>query len=234
MINDIMRKFETEYIEDESVARLLRGLDSNTLDLALDDSKYQRMSRFHDMVYNGEPIELSFEDEAASYREPCFSALSMGGHLIGARHRMTQAGEASPLDRHYALVTGSIHSDEIDEWRIVPWSRDERSGVLELTIDAPTVTPSLRLVPEWASDHGRALLEASRQVEEERIRQLTTRVTIGRQAWKLLKPGYVHEPLRGTYGLQQQVAYARLRGFTPQTSHEYDALPEVEVIDNYR
>lgn len=226
-----MRRFETEHIEDESVARLLRGLDQTTLELALDDVKYQRMSRFHDMVYDGEPTELTFNDESVRYREPAFSALSMGGHLIGARHRMSTPGEVSDPARHYALVTGSLHTDHIDEWRVVPWSRDERTDELELTIDTPPPhAPNLRLVPEWASDHDRALLEAARQSEEAQRRLQATRVVIGRLAWRLLKPDYVQEPLRGTYGLQQQVAFTRLRGFLPRTDL---AREQSDVIDNY-
>jgi len=229
-----MRRFETEHIEDESVARLLRGLDQTTLELALDDTKQQRMARFHELVYDRQPIELPFEDESVRYSEPAFSALSMGGHLIGARHRMSTPGEVTDPARHYALVTGSLSSDEIDEWRIVPWSRDERTHELELTIDTPPAGPNLRLVPEWATDHDRALLEAARQTEEEHLRLQTTRVVIGRQAWRLLKPGYVQEPLRGTYGLSQQVMFARMRGFTPATPQVTPAWEQQsQVIDNY-
>lgn len=225
-----MRGFETNGIEDQSVARLLSGLDKWSLELALDDEKYQRVSRFHEMVYGNELAEIAFDDETAQYKEPAFSALTMGGHLIGARHRKTTPGGSTPLERHYAVVTGSIHSDDIEPWRIVPWRRLESEGSFEMTIETPVVAPNLTVVEAYDSPHDRALVEAARQLEQERVRQLSTRIVVGRQAWKLLKPDYVQEPIQSTYGLQHTVAYARLRGFTPR---EQARVPEVEVIDIY-
>lgn len=228
-----MRRFETEHIEDEDVSRLLRGLDSRTLELALDDEKYQRVNRFHELVYGSEPIAVEFDDETAEYQQPAFSALSLGGQLIGARHRKTTIGEITPLERHYAIVTGSLHSDQIDEWRVVPWRSLEHDQGLELTIEPAVAPPNLSVVAQHDSPHERALAEAARQLEQERLRLLTTRVLIGRQAWKLLGAGFVEEPLQGTYGLQQTVSYARQRGFTPQSSSVQTSAPEVERVDIY-
>lgn len=225
-----MRRFETGTIEDESVARLLGGLDKWSLELALDDEKYQRVTRFHELVYGDELAEVSFDDETAQYQWPCFSALSMGGHLIGARHRKTTPGGMTPLERHYAVVTGSVHSDEIEPWRIVPWRSLEAEQSVEMTIETPISAPNLTVVESYESPHDRALAEAARQIEQERLRQLSTRIVIGKQAWRLLKPDYVQEPIQSTYGLRQMVSYARLRGFTPR---EQAAAPGVEVIDNY-
>lgn len=99
-----------------------------------------------------------------------------------------------------------------------------------MTIETPVSTPNLTVVEAYDSPHDRALAEAARQLEQERVRQLSTRIIIGKQAWRLLKPDYVQEPIQSTYGLRNTVSYARMRGFTPR---EPMHVPEVEVIDIY-
>lgn len=102
-----------------------------------------------------------------------------------------------------------------------------------MTVEPAVTPPNLTIVEQLASPFDRALAEVARQTEQERLRQMTTRVLIGRQAWKLFGPGYVVEPLQSTYGMQQLVANARQRGFTPESVNAGMTAPEVEVIDIY-
>lgn len=231
MINDIMRRFETT--QDEAVNQLLSGMDEWTLELALDDTKFQRMQRFHDAIYESEPTKVELEEGYALYEEPCFSALSVGGVLLGARHRQTTAGERTDPRHHYAFVTGSLDSDEMSDWRVVPWRTVGREDELEMTIDQPMAVSNLNVMGEGVSAHDRALLEVRRQQERERLRLSTTRVLLGRQAWKLLRAGYVEEPLQSTYGLKTGVTYARERGFTPRAALTEAVESEVDLIDIY-
>jgi hypothetical protein len=232
-----MRRFETQTLEttDAEVARLLIGMDSRTLELAQDEQAYRRMVAFHEYVYDeARPVAIEQPDGSANlYGHQCMSAISLGGQLIGARHRQTTSGE-KVTGAYYAVATASLYEDEPLQWREAPHRYSGADKSLELTIDGTTdFRPSLSLVGTAQTPYERAIVEAARQEEQERLRLTTTRVLLGRSAWSLLKPGYVVEPLQGTYSLMNTVAYARLRGFTSQAQAEEASADHADIIDNY-
>lgn len=229
-----MRTFETDSIQDESVARLLRGLDPWSLEFAQSEEKYEQLQRFIDEA-EGEGIRYAeYEGEQIPYERPCFSVLSMGGQLIAARHRKTMAGVPTPPQAHYAVMTGLLDDSELSPWRVAPWRRVGRDKDLELTIEVPDQVPALSLVETIESPHERALIEAKCQMDADELGERSTRVLLATSAWQLLKPGYVHEPLQSTYNLLQTTAYARLRGFTPLDKGINQPQIADDVIDIYR
>lgn len=216
-----MRRFDTETLQstDQEVARLLTGIDSLSLSAALDDQMYDRIKSFHEAVYSGEPVEVAHNDERILYDRPCMSALSLGGQLIGARHRVSRSGQITSPETHYAVAVASLKATDEIVWNTAPY-RNLGDQSLELTLDPPVNTPQLTLVEIIESAHERALAEAARQEREEQARLNTVRVMLARSSWQLLLPDFRAEPLQSTHEILQKATYARLRGFIPANKRD--------------
>lgn len=226
-----MRRFETTGLEPE-VARLLQGMDSQTLSLAGDDAAFSRLQSFHDAIYDDDQaVEQTLLDGSKTLLgRACFSAVSLDGWLIGARHRIRARNEpiAPP---YYVVGTTSIYTDQPIGWRASDGSYDATTSSLELTVESQeSPRPLLSVVEdEPLSPLEMAWREIARQEDEERRRLNSIRVRIGSNAtWQLLRQDYKTEPLKATGNLLASVPLARMNGLIPES-------PSIqqEIIDNH-